>query len=140
MGSAPLRLGDGGALERPTLPSGPPGSRLSERARRGLALVRSDRRLALPVGVLALLILFALVMPIVWDQSADKQDLINSLEGPSFSHPFGTDQLGRDVFARVASGARISLVVASLVTLAGALVGGLIGLLAGTLGGPGDGI
>jgi peptide/nickel transport system permease protein len=102
--------------------------------------VRSDRRLALPLAVLALLVLFAIFAPILWSQGPSKQDLINSLQGPSFAHPFGTDQLGRDVFARVASGARISLIVASLVTLAGALVGGLIGLLAGTLGGAGDGV
>lgn len=136
MSSAPLRLG-----ESPTVaPGSPPGTGFSERARRGLATVRADRKLALPLAVLALLVLFAIIAPIVWGQAPDKQDLINSLQGPSFSHPFGTDQLGRDVFARVASGARISLVVASLVTLAGALVGGLIGLLAGTIGGASDGV
>jgi peptide/nickel transport system permease protein len=44
------------------------------------------------------------------------------------------------VLARVAAGARISLVVASLVTIGGAVIGGLIGLFAGTIGGAGDGI
>jgi len=136
MSSAPLRLGE----SRAAAPGSPPGTSLSERARRGLATVRADRKLALPLAVLTLLVLFAIIAPIVWGPSPDKQDLINSLQGPSFAHPFGTDQLGRDVFARVASGARISLVVATLVTLAGALVGGLIGLLAGTIGGASDGV
>jgi peptide/nickel transport system permease protein len=136
MSSAPLRLGE----SRTVAPGSPPGTGFSERARRGLATVRGDRKLALPLAVLTVLVLFAIIAPIVWGPAPDKQDLINSLQGPSFSHPFGTDQLGRDVFARVASGARISLVVASLVTLAGALVGGLIGLLAGTIGGASDGV
>jgi peptide/nickel transport system permease protein len=140
VGSAPLRLGDGSAIAHPGLGGAPPTGKLSERIRRGFAVVRADRKLALPLGVLVLLVLFALLMPIVWGQSPTKQDLINSLQGPSLSHPLGTDQLGRDVLARVARGARISLLVASLITLAGALVGGLIGLLAGTLGGTGDGI
>ncbi len=140
MSSAPLRVGEGlGAAPLPA-PGSPPGAKLSERARHGLVAVRSDRKLALPLAVLTLLVLFAIFMPILWSQGPDKQDLINSLQGPSFSHPFGTDQLGRDVLARVASGARISLVVASLVTLAGAIVGGLIGLLAGTIGGASDGV
>ena len=51
----------------------------------------------------------------------------------------GTDQLGRDILARVAYGARISLVAGTLVALAGALIGGMIGLLAGTIGGISDG-
>ncbi len=140
MSSAPLRVGEGlGAAPLPA-PGSPPGAKLSERARHGLVAVRADRKLALPLAVLTLLVLFAIFMPILWSQGPEKQDLINSLQGPSFSHPFGTDQLGRDVFARVASGARISLVVASLVTLAGAIVGGLIGLLAGTIGGASDGV
>jgi peptide/nickel transport system permease protein len=102
--------------------------------------VLADRGLALPVGVLVVLVLFAIFVPIVWSHGPDAQNLLGSLQSPSFAHPLGTDQLGRDVLARVASGARISLVVASLVTLAGALVGGLIGLLAGTLGGASDGV
>jgi peptide/nickel transport system permease protein len=105
-----------------------------------LRAVLADRKLALPLGVLALIVLFAILAPILLSSGPDKQDLINSLEAPSFSHPLGTDQLGRDVLARVASGARISLVVATLVTIAGAIVGGLIGLLAGTIGGAGDGL
>jgi peptide/nickel transport system permease protein len=105
-----------------------------------LRAVLSDRKLALPTAVLLLMVLFAIFLPIFWSYGPDKQHLINSLESPSFTHPLGTDQLGRDVLARVADGARISLLVATLVTVAGAIVGGLIGLLAGTLGGAGDGV
>ncbi|MBS1861944.1 MAG: ABC transporter permease [Actinobacteria bacterium] len=100
----------------------------------------ADRRLAIPVAILVLVILFALLVPVFWGPSPTKQNLVDSLQAPSGAHPMGTDQLGRDVLARVAEGARISLLVASLVTLGGALIGGSIGLVAGLLGGATDGI
>jgi peptide/nickel transport system permease protein len=141
MSSRALTIGEEAAAALPpTGPVGPGGSDLPARSRRALTAVRADRKLALPLAVLVLLVLFAIVMPLVWSQGADRQNLLGSLQSPSISHPLGTDQLGRDVLARVAGGARISLIVATLVMLAGALAGGLIGLLAGTLGGAGDGI
>ena len=97
--------------------------------------VIGDASLWAPVAVFALLVLFAIFAPIIWGQSPDTQNLLNSLASPSSTHPMGTDELGRDVFARVASGARISLLFALLVSLAGALIGGIIGLVAGTMGG-----
>ena len=110
------------------------------RARGVIAVIMSDKQLAGPVIVLVAMVLFAVFTPILWSQNPDTQNLLSALKAPSSAHPFGTDQLGRDVFARVASGARISLLAASVITLAGAIVGGLIGLLAGTLGGIGDGV
>ncbi len=89
------------AALRPPDTARPP-SKLSERAQRASRAVLSDRRLALPVRRAVLCDLFAIVAPIVWSHGPDTQDLINSLQGPSFAHPMGTDQLGRDVFARVA--------------------------------------
>ena len=89
---------------------------LARRVRRSACgrAVRADRQLAIPVGVLVAVVLFAIFVPIFWGQSPNHQDLLNSLQSPSSAHPMGTDQLGRDVLARVAEGARISLVVASL--------------------------
>jgi peptide/nickel transport system permease protein len=124
---------------RPLDPPGPRGD-ISARSRRTLRTILADRKLALPLGVLLVVILFAIFVPILLSAGPDKQDLIKSLESPSGSHLLGTDQLGRDVLSRVASGARISLIVATLVTGAGAIVGGLIGLLAGTIGGASDGV
>jgi peptide/nickel transport system permease protein len=144
MASRPLIVGaeDLGVL-RPLDPlgAGPgPDGRQSQRTRTALRALRGDRKLALPVGVLFVLMLFAALWPIIWSHGPDAQNLLGSLQAPSFSHPLGTDQLGRDVLARVATGARISIVVASIITVGGALVGGMIGLLAGTLGGASDGI
>ncbi|MHB8243163.1 MAG: ABC transporter permease [Solirubrobacteraceae bacterium] len=141
VGPGSLSIGDPIATTRPDGPSGPGGKTdLSARSSRALRGILADRKLALPLTVIALLVLFAIFAPLLLSSAPDKQDLINSLESPSLSHLLGTDQLGRDVLSRVASGARISLIVATLVTLAGALVGGVIGLLAGTLGGAGDGV
>ncbi len=141
MSSGPLALGaEGAPALRPQGPFEPARASSSERAMRATRAVLADRKLAVPVAVLVLLVLFAIFAPILWTHGPDSQDLLHSLESPSASHPLGTDQLGRDVFARVADGARISLIVATLVTLAGALIGGLIGLLAGTIGGVSDGV
>jgi peptide/nickel transport system permease protein len=54
---------------------------------------------------------------------------------PAADHPFGTDQLSRDVLARVVSGARVSLAVALLAVLVSMTIGAAIGLLAGYAGG-----
>ena len=63
------------------------------------------------------------------------QDVMNRLDPPSRQHLFGTDYLGRDVFARVLFGSRISLPVAIIVALASLTVGGLVGAVAGFVGG-----
>jgi peptide/nickel transport system permease protein len=140
MSSGPLIIGAGDAPAlRPQGPIEPSRANTSRRGMRAARGLLSDRKIAVPFAVLAAIVLFAIFAPILWSDGPDKQDLLHSLESPSWAHPMGTDQLGRDVFARVADGARISLIVATLVTLAGALLGGLIGLLAGTIGGISEG-
>jgi len=59
------------------------------------------------------------------------QDALNSLKAPSPSHWFGTDDLGRDVFARAMAGARTVLIIAPLATILALLWGAIIGLIAG---------
>jgi peptide/nickel transport system permease protein len=63
------------------------------------------------------------------------QELALRLAGPSWGHPFGLDELGRDILARVLAGARISLFVAVVVVTVSALVGTLLGAVAGYFGG-----
>ncbi|HZR52474.1 MAG TPA: ABC transporter permease [Streptosporangiaceae bacterium] len=57
------------------------------------------------------------------------------LAGPSGSHWFGTDELGRDVFSRVLFGARITLPLAVILVLAAMIIGAIIGAVAGYFGG-----
>jgi peptide/nickel transport system permease protein len=74
-------------------------------------------------------ILGPLVVP--YDPLGSAEDLVDKLRSPSFSHLFGTDQLGRDVFSRVIVGARDILTVAPPATLLGTILGTAIGLVTG---------
>lgn len=70
-----------------------------------------------------------------YEQDVIKQDIMNRLKGPSSEHWFGTDEMGRDIFARVLYGAKYSLKIgfsASIVSLA---IGLVIGAIAGYYGG-----
>ena len=87
------------------------------------------------LGILTLVAILAPVLPIE-DPTALRSG--PAREGPSFSHWFGTDNLGRDVFARAVWGARISLVVGAFAIAFGLLVGGSLGMLAGFLKGKVD--
>ena len=63
------------------------------------------------------------------------QDVARMLEGPSRDYPFGTDELGRDILARVVYGARTSLVTAAGAVRSRRSIGVPIGLIAGFFGG-----
>jgi peptide/nickel transport system permease protein len=82
-------------------------------------------------GVIVLLAIFA---PLV-AHSPTNQDLLSQLQGPSWHHPLGTDDLGRDVWARLVFGARTDLHIAFLAVLFPFCIGTVIGLLAGYYGG-----
>jgi peptide/nickel transport system permease protein len=77
----------------------------------------------------------AIVGPAVAPFDPAAQDLALRLAGPSGAHPFGLDELGRDILARVLAGARISFLVGLTVVTVSASVGTLLGALAGYFGG-----
>lgn len=85
--------------------------------------------------MLAFMILFALVGPLVISRSPLTNNLADALAPMSWAHPLGTDQYGRDVFARVVFGAHISLQVAASVVVISLSIGTVIGALAGFVGG-----
>lgn len=86
------------------------------------------------VIILGVCLLFVLVGPLLIRYPATAVNPVVRLEGPSIAHPLGTDELGRDLLSRLASGGRISLVMCSLATLLSALLGGGAGLISGFYG------
>jgi peptide/nickel transport system permease protein len=90
------------------------------------------------VGLMIVLLLLAVAAfaPVIADPaSALTQTLENRLQPSSWAHPFGTDELGRDILARVIFGARITLTIVVLVSLIVVPIGLVIGLPAGYFGG-----
>lgn len=90
------------------------------------------------LAVLALVAVCAALPDLVAPHAPNATEIGQVGQPPSGTHWFGTDQLGRDIFARVVYGARLSLLIGVVSTFIGALVGGLVGLFAGYFGGPVD--
>ncbi|HLU72951.1 MAG TPA: ABC transporter permease [Nonomuraea sp.] len=96
---------------------------------------RPGRRPVLAVATLAVLVLAALVVPLVAQLDQQLVDLRSAGLPPSLAHPFGTDEVGRDVLLRSIYGLRVSMLVGLVAAVVSVVIGGLVGLVAGTLGG-----
>ncbi len=81
--------------------------------------------------VLGLLILGVIIGPWLWPVAINEIDFSAQLQGPSWAHPLGTDDLGQDILARRMYGGRISLAVGLAAMVVATIVGVLIGALAG---------
>jgi peptide/nickel transport system permease protein len=94
-------------------------------------------RPAVVSAVLLLLLIAAVVLgPFIWRVSISDIDIVAGMQGPSLAHPFGTDDLGQDILARMIYGGRISLAVGLAAMLVSVFIGTLIGALAGMSRGP----
>jgi peptide/nickel transport system permease protein len=101
---------------------------------------RNDRVAVASAAFIVVLIVVAIAAPLVVSvagvpgpntQNPNALDIFGSPTGPSGSHPFGVDELGRDVFARVVYGARVSLIVGIFGTAIATMLGTVVGLVAG---------
>ncbi|MGB9682700.1 MAG: ABC transporter permease [bacterium] len=104
-------------------------------------IIRVYRRNKLAVFgffVISLIILLAIFANLISPYKYDEIDLANFLQGPSISHPFGTDSIGRDLLTRIIYGARTSLIVGFSVQILAVLIGVPLGLFAGFYGGKTD--
>ncbi|MDB5589875.1 ABC transporter permease [Enterovirga sp.] len=89
-------------------------------------------RLAVASAVLLAVMVVGVVFgPWLWPVRIDEIDFAATLQGPSLAHPFGTDDLGQDILARMLYGGRISLAVGFAAMAVSTVVGILVGALAG---------
>lgn len=86
-------------------------------------------------AIVGLALLAAIAGPLLTPWDPANQELALRLATPSLAHPFGLDELGRDILARVLAGARISFVVGFTVVIVSAVIGTLLGAIAGYFGG-----
>ncbi len=130
-GSTPALL----SAEAPV--AGPGAGGAKAKARRFSPTLEAWRRfrrhkLAVVSAVILLLLIAAIAVgPLLWRVPINEIDFTAKLEGPSWNHPFGTDDLGQDVLARLIYGGRISLAVGLSAMAVACIVGMLVGALAG---------
>ncbi|RAI53579.1 ABC transporter permease [Rhodobacteraceae bacterium AsT-22] len=94
-------------------------------------------------GILVGVILLAMVGPMVSPWQPGALDLRSAFQPPvwaggAWSHPLGTDNLGRDIFSRIIAGTRVSVIVAFWAILLSGAIGTIIGMIAGSFGGWAD--
>src|SRR5215831_2908598 len=118
----------GGAPSRPLVR---PGAEAWRRFRR--------HRLAfLGAIILAVIVTAVLVSPWLWPVPINEIDFNARLQGPSAAHPFGTDDLGQDLLARMLYGGRLSIAVGLTAMLIAIVAGVLVGAVAGSARGSVD--
>jgi peptide/nickel transport system permease protein len=100
-------------------------------------LVQSPRSRQARAGAVIVAVVFVAAIGAPWLLPWDPatQDLPNRLQGPSWEHWFGLDELGRDILARVLLGARVSLIVGLVVVGVSSIVGMAVGAVSGYYGG-----
>ena len=126
---------EGQRVDRSTLP------RRMSKARLGRRLLGFITKRPLgAAGVLLVLLVVLMAISAPWTARYDPnvQDYRVRLAGPGYSHFMGTDEFGRDLWARVIHGSRISLEVGLVAVLAGSTAGLVLGVISGYAGGPTD--
>jgi peptide/nickel transport system permease protein len=110
---------------------------LSPRERAGMRVPRPLRHLTFTLGlaITALLLLTAAVSLVYTPRDPLEMSMEARLEGPSESHPLGTDQFGRDLLSRIMVGSETSLLVGVIAVGIGMGLGVLLGILSGYFGG-----
>lgn len=94
----------------------------------------------LGLAILSTEILLAILAPYIIPYDYSFMDMANTFAKPSFQHPFGCDDMGRDIISRVLYGARYSISIGIIAVSIGSLIGCTIGAIAGYFGGQVDNI
>lgn len=102
--------------------------------------LRQNKMAMAGLVILVLLVIMALSANLLAPEGYDNQDFSKTFLGPSMEHPFGTDNLGRDILDRIIHGARYSLSVGIIAVGIAIIAGGLLGAFAGFYGGTVDNV
>lgn len=104
--------------------------------------LQKNKMAMLGLVILVMLALTAIFADVIadYDTKVIAQDIKNRLQGPSMEHWCGTDEFGRDIFARLVHGSRVSLVVGLISVSISLLMGGALGAIAGYYGGRVDNV
>jgi oligopeptide transport system permease protein len=94
-----------------------------------------NRAALIAMAAFVLMVLYVVIVPFVVSYDPNAVDFAHSYIQPTWSHPFGTDEFGRDLFLRTALGGRISLGIGFAATVAIMVVGVLYGAVSGFIGG-----
>ena len=124
----------GSTLALPTVSAGRDGVARARRVSPGKETWRRFRRhrpAVASIFILGLIVLAVALGPLIWRVPINEIDFSAHLDGPSLAHPFGTDDLGQDLLARMLYGGRISLGVGLAAMLVAIVVGTVIGAIAG---------
>lgn len=97
---------------------------------------RRNKTALVGLSILLVIILLAIFADVLFDYETVviKPNYSQTLQRPSAEHIMGTDELGRDVFARLVHGSRVSLLIAIASVTLGALIGSILGAIAGYFG------
>jgi len=99
-----------------------------------LHMFQVNRAALLGLIVIVVIIIAAVFAPLITRYDPNALNLVNMRKPPSAEHWFGTDDMGRDVFARVIYGGRLSLMIGFIPSIISLVLGTILGLMAGYLG------
>ena len=99
---------------------------------------RQNRAAVLGMVLLVIIIVMSFVGPLIGGYAYDAVDMAAANRGPSASHWFGTDELGRDMWSRVWTGGRVSIIIGIIAAVLQGTIGIVIGSIAGFVGGKVD--
>jgi peptide/nickel transport system permease protein len=137
-GSTPASL----SAELPALAGAAPARRrrVLSPGREAWRRFRKHRLAVVSLVVLLLMVACIAAGPFLWRVPIDDIDFGAQMAGPSWTHPFGTDDLGQDLLARMIYGGRISLAVGVAAMLVAVIVGVLVGAVSGMASGKLDAV
>jgi peptide/nickel transport system permease protein len=105
------------------------------RSRSFLGRVLTNQEAAVGLLLISAVVIIGSLAPLLYPQGPYSVHLTEQYEKPSFAHPFGTDELGRDVLGRIVWAIRITLIVGFIAAIISAFVGTVLGGIAGYFGG-----